>query len=279
MRYLETLKESNKPLTSYEVTKRILEKYEGIERKSITKEFLRKKSPPVNSRLRTLQEMSILKNEGGKYSLDMIGVLFLYAREKFSKNREILEEYIKYFETHNFQDIPVEFRWQIYKLKQTEMIKNVFDYLEEVQENTRRVKRKIYLLTEYLHKLPDESIQMIQKEEIDIAILYQCYNPPKIEREEEKELFKKLIENPHRGIEFRFLSLRQRYPIYICRIDEKWALFALSSISTGMVDRNQAFCGSDIEFVTWCRNLLYHLWWEKDVIVLSIDDILKANSL
>jgi len=217
-----------------------------------------------------MQDMDVLANEDGKYSVDIAGLLFLHARKKLSESREILEKHRTFFETHNFRDIPVEFRWQIYKLMQTEMIVNVYDFIENVQENLKKVKRKIYLLTEYLHSIPDEVIQKIQEGEIDIAILYQSCNPPRIEREDERELFDKLTRNPREGIEFRFLPLRQRLPVYISRIDEQWALFALSATSSEIIDRNQAFCGSNIEFVTWCRDLLYHLWWEKDVMVLEI---------
>lgn len=277
--YLEILRKSGRPLTSYEVTKEILVKYRGVSERLIDSKLLRKKNPSVNTRLKTMQDMGILKNINGRYSIDIAGLLFLHAREKLSESRKILGEHKMLFETHNFQDLPVEFRWQIYKLRQTEMIRHAYDYLDKMQENLKKVRRKIYLLTEYLHDIPDEIIQRIQEEEIDIAILYQCYDPPRFEREDEKELFKRMTENPHEGIEFRFLPLRERFPIYIGRIDSNWALFALSALANGTIDRDQAFCGDDIEFVTWCRDLLYHLWWEEDVVVLDIQEILKVNSL
>lgn len=269
LRYLEILRECNEPLTSYEITERILIS-EGIGKESIDNKLLRRRNPPVNTRLKTMEDMGILRNEDGRYSVDFIGQLFFHAREKFSMNREILEKHRSFFETHNFHDIPEEFRWQIYKLRNTEITVNIYDFIDIVQENLKKVNRKIYLLTEYLHDIPDEVIQKIQKGETDIAILYQCDNPPRIEREDEKELLSKLTRNPREGIEFRFLPFRERFPLYVNIVDEQWAIFALSATASRMIDRNQAFFGTDIEFVMWCRDLLHYLWWEKDVTVLKI---------
>lgn len=278
LQYLEILSESENPLTSYDITKKILVS-DGIKEEPIDKKLLRKKNPSINTRLKTMEDMGILRNEEGKYSLDIAGLLFLHAREKLSKSREILDTNRMFFETHNFQDIPVEFRWQIYKLSQTNMISNAYEFMDSIEENLKKVERKIYLLTEHLRDIPNEIIQRIQKKEIDIAILYQCHNPPLIEKEDEQKVFKELTKNLHKGIEFRFFPLQKRSSIYVSRSDSKWALFTLSTKASGTIDRNQAFCGDNIEFITWCRDLLYHLWWEEGVKIFKIEEILEANSL
>ena len=66
LRYLEILRKSTKSLSSYEVTKEILVKYEGVDEKSIDNELLRKRNPSINTRLKTMEDMGILKNEDGE---------------------------------------------------------------------------------------------------------------------------------------------------------------------------------------------------------------------
>lgn len=244
---------------SLEISERILQSRDVTNPKAITKENIK-----VNKRLRKLVDLGVLISDEGVYNISSLGRLLMVSKEELEKNADTMEKFHNFFEEHYVDDLPREFFRQIYKLRKAQLTEIPVQWVQEVVRHMKEVERKFYNMTEYLHDIPEEIIErkiqereIEKEEEVEIVIIYQFYNYPELNYSLEEELFKKLKKV---GAEFRCIDLEDRHPIGIRIVDEKWATFGLARRSDEKLDREKAFIGSDSDFITWCRDLMYHIW-------------------
>jgi len=257
--YLDIIKRED-GAKSLDIAKEILRSRDITDPEEITKENIK-----VNKRLRRLVELGILVSEGGTYDISSLGRLLMISKEDLKRNAETMEKFHAFFENHFVDDLPREFFRQIYKLTDAHLTELPVQWVQEVIRHMERMEKKFYNMTEYLHDIPEGIIERKirekesgKKEEIEIVIIYQFYNYPQLNYSLEEELFKKLV---NAGAEFRFINLeKERHPIGIRIVDDKWATFGLARRLDGTLDRERAFIGSNREFITWCRDLMYHMW-------------------
>ena len=255
--YLDIIRKRN-GAKSLEVATEILQARGITGTKTITKENIK-----VNKRLRRLVELGVLVSDGGIYNISSLGRLLMISKEELEKNAEAMDKFHEFFEEHFVDDLPPEFFRQIYKLKQAELTEIPVQWVQEVIRNMSRMERKFYNMTEYLHDIPEQIIERKKSEkgkekEIEIVIIYQFRNYPYLNFSIENKLFRNLVDA---GAEFRYIILEaEKRPMGIRIVDEKWATFGLARRTDGKLDREKAFIGTDREFITWCRDLMYHVW-------------------
>jgi predicted transcriptional regulator len=169
-----------------------------------------------------------------------------------------LEKFRDFFDTHYVEDIPQEFLRQIYRLRGAELTVNPVQWVKEVMDYMKKIERKFYNCTEYLHDIPEYILEKKITGDIEeISILYQFEKYPELNSPGEKELFDKLV---NANVEFRYLTLENKHPIGIRIVDEEWATFGLARKTDGVLDRDQTLIGTDTDFISWCRDLMYHIW-------------------
>ncbi|MBU7046515.1 MAG: hypothetical protein HXS54_08765 [Theionarchaea archaeon] len=285
--YLDIIEKGN-GAKSLDVTRELLHSRGITDPKEITKENIK-----VNKRLRRLVDLGVLVSEEGVYNISSLGRLLMISKDELKKNAETMEKFHGFFETHYVDDLPPEFFRQIYKLRNAELTELPVQWVQEVIRSMNKIERKFYNMTEYLHDIPEEFIDRKIAEmkaektgkvdvekgigktgKIEIVIIYQFHNYPHLNFSREKELFKKLIDAE---AEFRHINLEEgKRPIGIRIVDEKWATFGLARRSDDRLDREQAFIGSNIEFISWCRDLVYHKW-SFEAKPLKIDEVIAEN--
>lgn len=251
--YLEII-EKSEGAKSIDVAKEILKSRGLIQVREIKKENIK-----VNKRLRKLVDLGILVSDyGGVYNMGSLGYLLLDSWRELNEKAGTIEKFRNFFETHYIDDLPREFFRQIYKLRKAELTEIPIQWVQEVMRYMNQIERKFYNMTEYLHDIPEDVIEKKESGKIsEIVIIYQFYKYPELNYSIEKELFDKLVDA---GVEFRYTILETRRPISIRIIDEKWATFGLPRRLDGKLDRENAFIGTDPDFITWCRDLHYHIW-------------------
>jgi predicted transcriptional regulator len=276
LNYLEIIVNSENGEKSLDITKKIL-KSRGITQK----EKIRKENIKVNKRLRKLIELEVLvSGKKGEYKISSLGHLLLDSWRELTEKAETMEKFHEFFESHYVEEIPREFRRQIYRLKGAELVNNPIRWVREVSDHMHEIERKFYNLTELLHDIPSDIIEKKEKEEIEeISIIYQFKEYPILNySDEKKESFDRLV---RAGAEFRYITLENRHPIGIRIIDEKWATFGLEAISDKKtsekrLDRTQTLVGTNPEFIKWCRELMYQIWHFK-AKPLEIEGIIEKG--
>lgn len=253
LEYIRIIMQSRYGAKSIDITEEI-SKSKGIK----SPEEIKKENIKVNKRLRNLVDLGILVSKEGEYTISSLGRLLIVSWEELEKNAEAIEKFKEFFDNHYVDDLPQEFFLQMYKLRKVELTENSVQWEVGVREYMKTMKRKFYNLTEYLHDIPEEIIRKKENKEIqEMSIIYQFRNYPELNYKDEWELFDRLTKA---GVEFRYITLKERRPIGIRIVDEEWATFGLARISDGKLDRGQAFVGTDKDFITWCRDLMYHMW-------------------
>lgn len=250
--YIEMIMNSKDGVGSREIAEKILESRGITEEGEIVNENV-----VVNKRLRSLVKLGVLVSDKGKYKLTSRGSLFLDSWHEIVEKMDFMNKFGDFFDYHLVDDIPKEFFRQMYKLKNAQLTENAHQWLDVLGEQMENMETKLYNMTQYLHNFPDKVIKKNKSGEIDIVIIYQFENYPQLNQFDEKPLFDKLVEA---RVEFRYIKLENRYPIGIRVIDDKWANFLLPRTSDGDLDRDHVFHGSDMDFVSWCRDLMYHIW-------------------
>lgn len=252
--YLDIIREQG-GAKSIDIAREILRSRGITERREIKKENIK-----VNKRLRKLVDLGILvSGVKGEYDISSLGYLLMDSWRELYEKTETLDKFRKFFDTHYLEDLPQEFLRQIYKLSGAELTINPVQWVRAVMKYMKRIERKFYNCTEYLHDIPEEILEKKINGEIEeIVILYQFEKYPELNLPGEKELFDRLVDA---GAEFRYLTLEKRHPIGIRIVDEKWATFGLTRIADGVLDRDQTLIGEDKAFVSWCRDLMYHIWY------------------
>ena len=257
--YLDIIKKED-GAKSLDIAKEILRSRGITDHEEITKENIK-----VNKRLRRLVELGVLVSARGIYDISSLGRLLMISKEDLKRNVETLEKFHDFFENHFVDDLPREFFRQIYKLNGAELTELPVQWVQEVIRHTEELERKFYNMTEYLHDIPEKIIERKIQEresgkekEIEIVIIYQFSNYPQLNFSLEEELFGRLVKA---GAEFRYIKLEdEKRPIGIRIVDEKWATFGLTRRSDGILEREKAFIGTDKVFISWCRDLIYHMW-------------------
>jgi len=253
LKYIRIIMQSRDGARSIDIAEEI-SKSKGI----TDPEEIKKENIKVNKRLRNLVDLSVLVSKEGEYTISSLGRLLMTSWEELEKNAEAIEEFKEFFDNHYVDDLPQEFFLQMYKLRKAELTENSVQWEVGVREYMKTMKRKFYNMTEYLHDMPEEIIRKKEDGEIEeMSIIYQFRNYPELNYRDEWDLFDRLTKA---GVEFRFMTLKEKHPIGIRIVDEEWATFGLARISDGKLDRGQAFVGTDKDFITWCRDLMYHMW-------------------
>jgi predicted transcriptional regulator len=186
---------------------------------------------------------------------------------------DTIEGFGDFFENHVFESVPREFTSQVFDLRSTELTENASQWEKILGEQIRKTKRKLYSMTTYLHDFPDEILVRKKMKEIDIVVTYQFRKYPRLNYSDEKPLFDKLVEA---GAEFRYIDLEGRSPIGIRIVDDQWATFLLPKANENRLDRDHAFVGDDPNFVSWCRDLMYHVWHFK-AKTLNTDEVIERR--
>ncbi len=253
--YLRIIASSEDGAGSIEVTKEVL-RLRGI----TTAKEIRRENVVVNKRLRNLVDSDILiPIEMGKYRISSLGYLLLRSWKDLKMNAESIGKYLEFLDTQYISALPHEFFREIYKLRKTTVTENPVQWEDEVREYMKRIDHNFCNLTEYIHDFPDDVIEKKRKEEIEIMIIYQFRKYPELNySDEKKELLSELA---RAGAEFRYINLeRDRHPIGIRIVDDKWATFGLARIGEWYLDRAHSFIGTDSEFISWCRSLFSYIW-------------------
>lgn len=254
--YIKIIEDSKSGLGSREVAEEILRL-----RDIASKGMIQRENIVVNKRLRALVDLGILLSDEGKYSLSSLGYLLLDSWKSIIEKVDTMREFDDYFDNHLVNVIPKEFFRQIDKLKTARLTQIGLQWKEALEERMTSMERKLYNLTHCIHDYPDRVLEKKENGEIDIVIIYQFEMYPKLNyldniQLNEKQLFNRLADA---GAEFRYITLENSRPMGIRIVDEKWASFLLPKMS-GQLDRDRVFTGDNLEFVSWCRDLMYHLW-------------------
>lgn len=272
LNYIEIIANRGSGIKSIDVTKEIL-KLKGIK---LHPEKVKKENIKVNKRLRKLVDLDILSsNERAEYTISNLGYLLMDSWRELTEKAETMSRFRDFFSSHYITDLPPEFFRQIYKLKRSRITENPLQWEREVKIYMKKIERKFYNLTEYLHDFPEEIIEKKKRGEIEeIVIIYEFNKYPELNYSDEKiELLNRLS---RAGTEFRYMNLKDRYPIGLRIVDEKWATFGLAKIPEGELDRAHAFIGTDSDFISWCRDLMYHMW-HFEAKPLNVEDVMERG--
>ncbi|MGC1122456.1 MAG: hypothetical protein WBA22_15295 [Candidatus Methanofastidiosia archaeon] len=254
LEYFRIVEQSEKGAKSIDIAEEILKSKGITSAKEIKNENIK-----VNKRLRKLVDLKVLSSsEKGVYTISSLGYMLIDSWRELNEKVETLDKFREFFDTHYVEDIPQEFLRQIYRLNGADVTLNPIQWMKEVTRYMKKIERKFYNVTEYIHDIPDEILEKKLEGKIEeISILYQFHKYPELNYPDEKELFDDLV-SAH--VEFRYLTLENRHPMGIRVVDEKWATFGLARKSDETLDRDRTLIGTDKNFVSWCRDLMYHMW-------------------
>jgi predicted transcriptional regulator len=254
IKYIEIIKNSEDGAGSLDVAREIL-RSRGI----TEEEEAKKENIIINKRLRKLFFLGVLVSDEATYTLSGLGYLLLDSWKEFAEKVDTMDRFGQFFDTHYVNDLPQEFFRQIYKLRKTRLTANPVEWMQELEKHTEKTISKLYILTEMLHSIPDEIIAKKKTGETkEIVVIYQFYNYPELNYSIEEEFFNKL---DNAGVEFRQIVMeRNHHPIGLRIVDDTWATFGLTRIADGVLDREKMFIGTDPDFISWCRDLMYHIW-------------------
>jgi predicted transcriptional regulator len=253
--YLEIIASSEDGAGSFQVTKEILRS-----RNTTRKKEARRENMIVSKRLGKLVALGILiPVEVGKYRISSLGYLLLRSWKDLKMNAESLTKFREFFDTQYISALPDEFFREIYKLEKAAVTENPIQWENEVREYMKRIENKFYNLTEYIHDFPNDVIEKKRRGEIEIVIIYQFKKYPELNySDEKKELLSELA---RAGADLRYMTLeKNRHPIGVRIVDDKWATLGFTRIGEWHLDRAHSLISSDLEFISWCRDLMYHMW-------------------
>lgn len=259
--YLRIIKEKGS-LKSLQVTREILAIRKNLKPEQIGAKEANRKNPNINKRLQDMVGLGILDVHKGRYSLSPIGHLLVDELTRLNSNIEILGKYEWFFNTHDYSVIPSQQFREIYKLQFAEQCENNFDYRREIERNTGNTSYGIHIATEYLHDIPTWIIDELRQNHLTLKLTYQFKKPFKINSndEEELKLWRNLIQDVPPGLELRYSILKDRNPIGIRIIDDKWAIFSLYEKAEKKLNRPRSFYGTHEQFVAWIKNVFLDLW-------------------
>lgn len=277
--YLEFIREKG-PLTSLQMTREVIALKKDINSEEVGDDEISKKNPNINKRLRDLAEKGILDDQEGSYTLTPLGVLISDGLSQLVSGIDIIREYGWFFNTHDYTVIPTQNFREIYKLQFAKQSDDYFKYLKELEGNTAKAEEKICIMTDRLHDIPGWIIEELKRPNLKLKLVYQFWEPFKINSndEEEQNLWRELTQDISPTIEIRYLALKNRNPIGIRIIDQKWAIFNLYELAEKKLNRPRSFYGEDVQFIAWIEDIFLTIWNESkplDVSRLSEDTFTK----
>ena len=259
--YLDIIKE-RQSLTSLQMTREILALRKGRDPEEIKDEEIAKANPNINKRLKDLADMDILNDEEGKYSLSPIGSLIIDELATLKSDIEVLREYRWFFSTHDYTVIPHKQFREIHKLRFAKECKDAIEYVGIIEDNTLKTAKGIRIATERLHAIPGWIMQELERGNLTLNLIYQFAEPFKVnsDTQDERKLWRDLIEKDLPKVEIRYLTLRDRNPLGIRIIDEKWAILNLFERAEHKLNRPRSFYGEHQQFVGWASEIFLTLW-------------------
>lgn len=193
----------------------------------------------------------IIKDRDGNYELTEFGTTMcnqVPAMLFLSKN-------MKYFNLHNFGDMPKKFYMRIGQLSSGEYIKGLGTILEKWKDVYNNAEEYICLLTsEIILDLGKPLVEKLKKGVKLQYILSETCTVPKGREENMKKIdFKKYIQD---GIAER--KMLKSVPTAIV-LNEKEGFIAFPDIE-GDPDLSEIFYGNDPDFHEWCFDYFNYYW-------------------
>lgn len=224
-----------------------------------------KRKPDVGNltrQLRKLTELGLLNDTKGEYSLTPISSIIINELPKVELGTEILRKYKTFFDTHDHSAIPSQQFLEIHKLRHAKQCEDIIGYFNILGISTPKANNWMYISTDYLHYLPREFREKMKQRKLTLKLIYQFRKPFRLNfgDDEEKEIWKDLTHMDSPTVELRYLMLRDRNPIGIRIIDEKWALFSILEMVENTLDRSNSFYGEHEQFVSWVKDIFSSIW-------------------
>jgi predicted transcriptional regulator len=201
--------------------------------------------------------------DGGLIAKDMDGFYSLttYGKTICSQMPSIifLSENRKYFEDHNFGDIPPKFIMRIGQLANSERVKGITKILEQWKSIYKNANKYIYeILTEIPLDIIEPKVKSIEKGAKLNYILSESAIVPKGRR----KLLQKL--NFNGLIEKGLVERKMKKTIQtVMVINEKEASILFPNID-GEPDITETFYSTDSMFHEWCLDYFRYCWYESE---------------
>ncbi len=263
--YLKIIRDKNS-LTSLQMTREILALKSNTKPEQIDDNKVTNKNPNINTRLKNLVGLGVLNDHNGEYSLSSVGLLLIEELPKLISNIETLKKYKQFFDAHDYTVIPSKQFCEIYKLQFAEQCKDAVDYSSIILNNTGRTEHRICIATDRLHTISNWIMQEVKLGHVTFELIYQFKDPFKLNfnDEEERNLWKGLVEMYLPNVKLRYLTCERRNQIGIRIIDEKWALINLFEIAENRLNRPASFYGTHEQYVGWVEDIFTSIWNESE---------------
>ena len=195
----------------------------------------------------------ILKNTDGTYQLTIIGKNVC----SHVSSHQFLIENKKYFETHNFGDLPPKFQYRIGQLYRQKHIKGFVRVLEKWKEVHNNASEYIYnILTEVPYS--KEIIDIVEKKLENKIKIKTIFAENVIVPEERKTIFK--IKNFSRFIKEDLLVRRMIKQVSIVILLNEKEACVIFPDQNGQPDMREMFHSDDPEFHEWCLDYFDYCW-------------------
>ncbi|MCV0430437.1 transcriptional regulator [Nitrosopumilus sp.] len=198
----------------------------------------------------------IKKNVGGKYSLTTFGQTICTQVPSlvfFSKNR-------KYFEEHNFGDVPHKFQMRCGQLANAQYIKGVSKVLEQWKIIYKNSEQYVY---EILSDVPLDLIEpLVKKIKKGVKFNY-VFSESAIVPKGRKTLLKKL--GFDKLIEKGLIERKMEKNVQtVVVLNEKEACLMFPTLD-GESDISEMFYSDDPMFHEWCLDYFRYCWYGSDI--------------
>ena len=202
---------------------------------------------------RLLKTGLILKNAGGTYCLT------LYAKTICSQIPSIvfISENKKYFENHNFGELPPKFQHRIGELYEQKHIKGFVRVLEKWKEVHNNATKYIYnILTEVPYS--KDIIDIVEEKLNNKIKIHSIFSENAIIPEERKTIFK--IKNFNKFIKDDLLVRKMIKQVsVVVLLNEKESCIIFPNLN-GEPDMGEMFYSTDPQFHEWCLDYFDHSW-------------------
>ena len=199
----------------------------------------------------------ILKNVNGTYNLT------LFAKNICSQIPSIIfvSENKKYFENHDFGNLPPKFQHRIGELCERKHIKGFVRVLEKWKEVHDNANKYIYnILAEVPYS--KDIIEIVEKKLSKKIKIHSIFSENTIVPEERKTIFK--IKNFTKFIKEDLLVRKMIKQISIIVIlNEKESCIMFPNLN-GKPDMSEMFYSTDPQFHEWCLDYFEHCWKESN---------------
>ena len=195
----------------------------------------------------------ILKNVDGTYHLTLFGKLICSQVPAIA----FVSENKKYFENHDFGDLPVKFLHRIGELYEQKHIKGFVRVLEKWKEVHNNATKYIYnILTEVPYS--KDIIDIVEEKLNNKIKIHSIFAENAIVPEERKTIFK--IKNFNKFIKEEMLVRKMIKKVsVVLLLNEKESCIIFPNQS-GEPDMSEMFYSSDPQFHEWCLDYFDHFW-------------------